>query len=155
MPCRSAVFICDKPGSIAASIAHTKSGSDIKDMLLKKLSSGGSVGSRDEGENKTCPVGEKAEKKKAVNDKVSSRRRCSSAVSVRKNSPHTHRMLAPSKSASSTLTVKKCGTHFTSKLIISNCSTKEKVHKQNFIDYWYYSVYWEERSECVLTGLAR
>ena len=117
------MFICDKPGSIAASIAHTKSGSNIKDMLLKKLSSGGSVGSRDESVSKagsTKDINKRQKERKsrsASNERVTTRKRCVSAITVRRKSSYNQGSLPSSKSASSTVSIKKTGA---AKLMASN-----------------------------------
>ena len=125
------MFICDKPGSIAASIAHTKSGSDIKDMLLKKLSSGGSVGSRDEGMGKTGSTAKDINKrqkerkgKSASNERVTSRKRCVSAITMRRKSPCSQGSLASSKSASSAVGTKKS---LASKLKVSDRPAKDVI----------------------------
>ena len=130
------MFICDKPGSISASIANTKSGSDIKEMLLKKLSSGGSMGSRDEtGKEISFRSFIKKEEKRAFKSYSSSRpvgpcsarKRCASATSVRSNSEYSKKSLSMSKSAIATLCSKKSGEKSGSKLVASNTSTKKEV----------------------------
>ena len=133
--CRSAVFICDNPGSIAASIAHTKSGSDIQAMLLKKLSSGGSVDTKDEqgknveAINTTPKKGEriKSASRASKRGSLSGRRRYSiSATSIR-NVQYSQGSLVASKSASSTLSTKKSGEHAPSKQVTSNCPMEDDV----------------------------
>lgn len=130
--CRSAVFICDNPGSIAASIAHTKSGSDIQAMLLKKLSSGGSVDTKDEqGEdtNGTPKQGKrvKSASRASKGGSLTGQRRYSvSATSIR-NLQYCQGSLVASKSASSTLGTKRSGEHNLLKQITSNHPTEDEV----------------------------
>ena len=131
---RSAVFICDNPGSIAASIAHTKSGSDIQAMLLKKLSSGGSVDSKDEGgkEIGATNVTPKVDKRvksasRASKGSLSAQIRYSvSATSIR-SPQYSQGSLVSSKSASSTISTNKSGAHSISKQVTSNRPTKDEV----------------------------
>lgn len=126
--CRSAVFICDNPGSIAASIAHTKSGSDIQAMLLKKLSSGGSVNTKDErGKDveaiNTTPKESKRIKSTSRASKcgsLSGQRRYSISATNIRNLQYSQGSLVASKSASSTLSTKKSGEHAPSKQVTSN-----------------------------------
>ena len=122
---RSAVFICDNPGSIAASIAHTKSGSDIQAMLLKKLSSGGSVDTKDEQGKDTNATPKQDKRVKSASraskgGSLSGQRRYSiSATSIR-SLQYSQGSLVASKSANSTLSTKRSGEHTFSKQITSN-----------------------------------
>ena len=134
------MFICDKPGSIAASIPNTKSGSDIKATLLKKLSSGGCVDCNNETleqqDNKAespkvcCEEEKKCASHPRVKSLSSSSKRCASAMSVR--SPQcSQRSIASSKSASSALGGKKAaaGPVCVSKLTMSKRQpVKEEVY---------------------------
>ena len=136
---RSAVFICDKPGSIAASIPDTKSGSDIKATLLKKLSSGGCADCKNEtaqeGASGACKASNRKTKMCVSHPRVkslSSPKRSVSAVNVR-SPPCSRLSLASSKSASSALSVKKAAAVQptpVSKLAVSKRqSEKDKVRK--------------------------
>ena len=129
------MFICDNPGSIAASIAHTKSGSDIQAMLLKKLSSGGSVDTKDERGKDIEAINTTPKKGKRI--KSASRaskcgslsgQRCYSvsATSIR-NLQYSQGSLVASKSASSVLSTKKSGEHTPSEQIISNRPMEDDV----------------------------
>ena len=136
LPCtfRSAVFICDKPGSIAASIPDTKSGSDIKATLLKKLSSGGCADCKNETVQEDASGACKATDKKAKMcvshprvKSLSSPKRSVSAVNVR-SPPCGQTSLASSKSASSALSLKKAAAvqpTSVSKLAVSKLQAKK------------------------------
>ena len=131
------MFICDNPGSIAASIAHTKSGSDIQAMLLKKLSSGGSVDTKDELGKDVKTINSTPKESKRVKSGSRASRGCGSLSGQRHYSAsatsigsqqYSQGSLTSSKSASSTLSIMKSGDHATSKQVLSNYPAEDDVN---------------------------